>query len=74
MRGGYWKPGFLCSMHSLYEWYYAIPSRASVDLPRLQARLYELMVEGPPSNEGPRRTLFRRVAAWFPEISPRSMD
>eukprot|EP00959_Pyramimonas_sp_CCMP1952_P437295 9155803-Pyramimonas_sp.AAC.1 len=74
MRGGYWKSSFLHYMHSLHEWYYAIPSRVNVDLPRLQARLYELMSESFPAKEDPRQTLFRRVAAWFPEIPQRSMD
>eukprot|EP00959_Pyramimonas_sp_CCMP1952_P407479 8539832-Pyramimonas_sp.AAC.1 len=61
-------------MHSLHGWHYAIPSRVNVDLPRLQARLYELMAESFPVKEDTRQTLFRRVAAWFPGISQRSMD
>eukprot|EP00959_Pyramimonas_sp_CCMP1952_P029156 611589-Pyramimonas_sp.AAC.1 len=61
-------------MFVLHSWYYSIPSQLSTDLPRLQARLYEMLLDGSLAKEDPRRALFRRIEALFPDLSLKHLD
>eukprot|EP00959_Pyramimonas_sp_CCMP1952_P218392 4567663-Pyramimonas_sp.AAC.1 len=74
VRTGWWKSSFLSYMRTLYTWYTSIPMRVDESNRKLQALLYARCLKHFGPREDARSILYRRISAWFPQLTLPMMD